>query len=103
MVKYVGGFVNNHEKKGKNRVTIKHIAVATQPLKCNRWKIMKQPCEISISHIGLQIVKENNIGLHFCKHYYKKVKITKSHGFLCVDDFIGYQFSTQHVPEKQAV
>ena len=58
----VCGFVNDLEKKGKNRVTIKHIAVATQFLKCDGWKIMKQPCEISISHV--QIVTENNI--HFC-------------------------------------
>ena len=58
----VCGFVNDLEKKGKNRVTIKHIAVATQSLKCDGRKIMKQPCEISISHI--QIVTENNI--HFC-------------------------------------
>ena len=52
-----GGFVNDREKKGENRVTIKHIAVATQSLKCDGRKIMKQPCEISISHI--QIVTEN--------------------------------------------
>ena len=32
----IGGFVNDGEKKGKNRVTIKHIAVATTIFKMRR-------------------------------------------------------------------
>ena len=48
----VGGFVNDLEKKGKSRVTIKHIAVATQSLKCDGRKIMKQPCEIIYVYIS---------------------------------------------------
>ena len=58
----IGGFVNDREKKRENRVTIKHITVATQSFKCDGRKIMKQPCEISISHI--QIATEDKI--HFC-------------------------------------